>query len=182
MALYKKSPHIHGKRASRIRSSISVSTKDVGGNAINTPLSIAFNNTDTTHFNKYKPVYDPDDPEKMIHIVYSLKDQDDSSIIYIKPDELDADDFESFQRKFQENKHSFYTLYAESAVPPTTKFYSFMKTMTVRDWEHPFGFKLVIGPGLLNSGKVYLGLRSVKGNVYILIKLIVCKLIGLRSR
>ncbi|KAJ8317993.1 hypothetical protein KUTeg_003084 [Tegillarca granosa] len=160
MTYFKKPPQIYGHGAANVTSpSLSISAKSLNGSVVKLKTKLKFQNRANAFYSKHVPTTIPGDPEKMTYFKYNLKNTNDATILYVKPDILDVADYNTFLELFASKNFDLYDIYAHSQTHPTTTNYEYKEELSVRNWEHPYGFKIFIKPGTLEGGNTFVALK-----------------------
>lgn len=157
IANFLRNPYIYGENASVATSSVPV---------IKIPQNVSVDsnvpNIGKPVYKRYIPLMNPAYSEKMIYFTFDLINDEDASIIYIKPD--------GFDKTSQRNMTLYSFFFSSKTFPKATNF-DYLKVLGVRDWTD-YGFKVFLPGGICRKGNCFLGIQPHAG-IISLVKLFV---------
>ncbi|KAK3089545.1 hypothetical protein FSP39_004480 [Pinctada imbricata] len=142
-SVFEKPPYIGGGNVGSLTSKaiqIDVSDEDIVPEA-------SIPNSNIVHARVITPTYTSGDPEGMFYIRYEIRNDDDSTMIYLKPDDLDPSG----------SGGTLYHLYLQLDVLPTTASNLFNQLLSLADWDDDYGLKVIIPS--MPKGKYYIGFK-----------------------
>ncbi|XP_061167320.1 uncharacterized protein LOC133176179 [Saccostrea echinata] len=149
VVVHDKNPYIFGQHSEASAVTSKVTSVVVSGDI---RPDVKFKNTGSIQYQDYIPKMDPNDPEKIIYITFTMKNEGDAAVAYIRPHGMDPG---------VQSTHSLYTLYLGDVTYPRSSSHDFSKTLTINDWTD-YGFKTFIRQGLCHKGSCYIGLKPIE--------------------
>jgi len=153
--VFKKNPHFYGKGAKSVTSKGVMVTVLNGTQKENISLTLKLKNEAAASFKIYHPEYIPGDTTNRFYFKCNFSDTNDAMLIYVKPTDFDANDYDSIG------------LYDVSVTEPAYKWsasHKFVHALEIRDWVSPdLGLKVFVPQGMFPAGELYVVLKPVSG-------------------
>ncbi|XP_062590863.1 uncharacterized protein LOC134252407 [Saccostrea cucullata] len=149
VSVIKKNPYMYGNGSSGITSSV-ISVNTDGKVA---PIIKFKNKNSYRYLQRYTPKTIPKDPERFFYFNTEVKHEDDTIMLYFKPENIDINS----------KNLTLYTVFVSKTNYPreAEEKHDWKRLLSVRDWTEN-GFRLVIPPNTCIKGTCFIGLQPVE--------------------